>query len=104
MNNIPLELWVESYNCANYKNNRTLSSSTSATPFELWFGLKPNLSHFRIFGCEVYMHVLDCDRHKLEPKSIKGLFVGYCENTKAYRLWDPVARILEISRDVIFNE
>lgn len=50
------------------------------------------------------MHVPDCDRHKLEPKSIKCLFVGYCETTKAYRLWDPVDRRLKISRDVIFNE
>jgi hypothetical protein len=104
MNNIPLELWAESYNCANYTLNRTLSSNASVTPFELWFGRKPNLRHLRIFGCEAYMHVPDCDRHKLEPKSLKCLFVGYCENTKAYRLWDPASRRLKISRDVIFNE
>ena len=45
MKNIPQELWAESYNCAVYTLNRTLSSTISATPYELWFGRKPKLDH-----------------------------------------------------------
>jgi hypothetical protein len=104
MKNIPQELWAESYNCAVYTLNRTLSSTISATPYELWFGRKPKLDHLRIFGCEAYTHIPACDRRKLDPKSIKCIFVGYCDNTKAYRLWDAVSRRIKISRDVLFNE
>lgn len=104
MKNILQELWVESYNCAVYTLNRTLSSSISATHYELWFGRKPKLDHLRIFGCEAYMHIPDCNRSKLDPKSIKCTFVGYCDTTKAYRLWDATNRRIKISRDVLFNE
>lgn len=43
-------------------------------------------------------------RKKLDPKSVKHVFVGYCENTKAYRLYNPTTKSFTISRDVIFNE
>jgi transposase InsO family protein len=38
---------------------------------------------------EAYMHIPAC---KLNPKSIKCIFVGYCDTTKAYRLWDAASR------------
>jgi hypothetical protein len=92
MRNIPQELWAESYSCAVDTLNRTLSSTISATPYELWFGRKPKIDHLRIFGCEAYAHIPACDRRKLDPKSIKCIFVGYCDTTKAYRLWDAASR------------
>jgi hypothetical protein len=56
MKNIPQKLWVESYNCAVYTLNRTLSSSISANPYELWFGRKPKIDLLRMFGCEAYAY------------------------------------------------
>jgi hypothetical protein len=50
------------------------------------------------------MHIPDCNRSKLDPKSIKCTFVGYCDTTKAYRLCDATNRRIKISRDVLFNE
>lgn len=35
---------------------------------------------------------------------MKCNLVGYCENRKAYRLWDPSSKIVRASRDVTFNE
>jgi hypothetical protein len=32
------------------------------------------------------------------------MFIGYCDTTKAYRLWDPATRRIKISRDVSFDE
>lgn len=32
------------------------------------------------------------------------LLVGYCENSKSFRMWNPVTRKIIISRDVIFRE
>jgi hypothetical protein len=36
---------------------------------------KPRVSHFRVFGCPVYIHVLEEKRTKLKPSSLKGIVV-----------------------------
>jgi hypothetical protein len=39
------------------------------TPEEAWSSIKPDVSHFRIFGSEAWAHIPD-EKHKaLEPKS-----------------------------------
>ena len=55
----------------------------------------------KIFGCPAYAHV---DNGKLEPKSIKCVFLGYESNVKGYNLWYPETKKIIISRDVIFYE
>lgn len=57
----------------------------------------------RIFGCAAYAHTRD---GKLDPRSLKCVFLGYQEGTKGYRLWEKDAQGVKIivSRDVIFNE
>jgi hypothetical protein len=40
----------------------------------------------------------------LEPSSRKGLFVGYSETSKAYRVYIPEQRKTVVSRDVKFEE
>ena len=58
-----------------------------------------------MFGCEAYVHVPREKHNKLEPKSRKRIFMGYGESGKmGYRLWDPEARKIVRSNDVIFNE
>jgi hypothetical protein len=66
--------------------------------------VKPEIGHFRIFGCPVYFHVPKEKRSKLDPSGRKGTFVGYNESSKAYRIYIPGQRQIEISRDVIFEE
>jgi hypothetical protein len=40
----------------------------------------------------------------LDPRSKKYIFVGYGDGVKGYRLWDPTAHKIIISRDVVFDE
>ena len=47
----------------------------------------------------IYIHVL-----KLEPSGKKGTFVGNYESSKAYRIYIPGSRQIEVSRDVTFEE
>ncbi|KMQ89570.1 retrovirus-related gag-pol polyprotein [Lasius niger] len=96
------QFWGEAVSTANYIQNRTLTRSTNATPFELWNGYKPSIDHFQIFGNKCYVHVPQEKRHKLQNTSIQMIFVGYDENSKAYRCYDPVNRKLVISRNVRF--
>ena len=43
-------------------------------------------------------------RTKLDPSGKKGIFVGYNEQSKAYRIYIPGFHQVEISRDVTFDE
>lgn len=74
------------------------------TPFTLWFGFKPSLEHFRVFGCQVYAYVEKQHRTKLDPKSHLCYFLGYCDHTKGYRIWDPETSHVLVRREVTFNE
>jgi hypothetical protein len=52
----------------------------------------------------VFVHIPKEKRNKLEPSGKKGIFVGYCEVSKAFRIYIPGHRHIEISRDVTFDE
>ena len=102
---LPQELWAEAVSTAAYLRNRCPTSTfLGATPYERWFGSKPNVDHLRIFGCPVYVHTPDQKRRKLDPKAFKGLFVGYPAGTKGYKIFDPDTRKMVCSRDVSFLE
>jgi hypothetical protein len=64
----------------------------------------PKVSHLKIFGCSVFVHILKEKRTKMDPSGKKGIFVGYCEVSKAFRIYIPGCHHIEISRDVTFDE
>lgn len=101
---VPLELWGEAVTCATHILNRSLSRTSEVTPFELWHGCKPDVSYFRVFGSPAFVHIPEEQRRKLDQKALKCILVGYCEASKAYRMWNPTTRKLIISRDVAFDE
>lgn len=43
-------------------------------------------------------------RTKLEPKSTRGIFMGYSQHSKAYRIWVNSSQKIVESRDVLFDE
>ncbi|KAG8478350.1 hypothetical protein CXB51_028073 [Gossypium anomalum] len=71
------------------------------TPQGVWSGNPANYSDLKIFGCPAYAHV---DNGKLEPRSIKCVFLGYKAGVKGYKLWCPKNRKVVISIDVVFDE
>jgi hypothetical protein len=70
----------------------------------MYIGKKPEVSHLKIFGCPLFIHIPKEKRNKLEPSGKKGIFVGYCEVSKAFRIYIPSHCHIEISKDVTFNE
>jgi hypothetical protein len=62
------------------------------------------VKNLRIFGCPVYFHIPKDKMNKLEPLGKKGIFMGYSESSKAYRIYIPKQHKIEVSRDVTFNE
>lgn len=102
---LPIKFWAEAINCAVYIKNRSVTSALSkTTPYQVWFGKKPDVSNLRVFGCLAYAHVPRQCRRKLEPKSTKCIFTGYPEGTKGYRLYNLSTGKFIRSRSVLFNE
>ncbi|KAI3708032.1 hypothetical protein L2E82_37034 [Cichorium intybus] len=103
--NLDDSYWGEAVACACYLLNRTSTKSLpNMTPQEAWSGYKPCVAHLRTFGCIAYSHIPEQKRSKLESKSEKAIFVGYSENSKAYKLYNPITKNMIISRDVAFEE
>jgi hypothetical protein len=74
------------------------------TQEEAFSGKKPNVENLRIFGCPIYSHIPKDKRNKLEPSRKKGIFMGYSDSSKSYRIYIPEQHKIEFSRDVTFNE
>lgn len=99
-------LWAEAVNTAVYIINRVPAAGigNNTTPYEMWMGRKPKLDHLRIFGSPAMVHIPKEKRKKWDKKAKKMFLVGYSENIKGYRLYDPVARDVTVARDVVIME
>lgn len=102
---IPKPFWPEAVKWAVYVLNRCPTVALKdTTPEEVWSGAKPSVEHLRVFGCVCHIHVPDAKRTKLESKSISGILLGISDESKGYKVDDPVSKKVVISRDVVFEE
>ena len=100
-----LNFWAEAISCANYIVNHTPTKVLkNITPEEAWSSIKPDVSHFHVFGSDAWAHILDAKHKALEPKSENCIFVGYFENVKGCRLLKTKSKNIIIRRDVKFDE
>jgi hypothetical protein len=92
---MPAVFWGEAVVTAVYILNRS--------PTKAWHGRKPAVSHLRVFGCLVFGkefgHI-----GKLDDRSTPGVFIGYAEGSKAYRILDPGTQRVRMTRDIVFDE
>ena len=49
---LPLSLWAEAVGTVVTVLNRVLATGKEKTPYEIWFGKTPDVSHFRVFGSD----------------------------------------------------
>ena len=83
-------------------SNVTPRKNKDKTPYELFFGIKLNVSYLRIFGCIVYYHIPKEKRNKLELPGKIGIMVGYSREKRG--IYDPENEIVLEERSVKFNE
>ena len=102
---LSMHIGAEAARTTVYVQNRTSHRVLeNKTPEEVFSGKKLEVSHLRIFGYLVYIHIPKEKRTKLYPLGKKGIFVGYFENLKAYRIYFLGFKKIYISRDVTFDE
>ena len=102
---LPMHLWAEAVWTVVYVHNRTLHRVLeNKTPKEVFSGKKPKVSHVKIFGCPVYIHIPKEKRTKLDPLGKKGIFLGYSESSKTYRIYFLGFNNIDMGRDITFDE
>ena len=57
--------WAEALATAAYLRNRCPTKAVNGmTPHEAWTSVKPTVKHFRVFGCDAFVHIPRDERHK----------------------------------------
>ncbi|KAK2989742.1 hypothetical protein RJ640_030235 [Escallonia rubra] len=102
---LPVRFWGECVLTAAYLINRMpLSVLQNRTPYEVLFGKVPDYDHLQTFGCLCYGHMNGKPHDKFAPRSKSGIFVGYPNGQKGYRIYDLESKVIYSSRDVQFFE
>lgn len=104
--NLPKTLWPEAVTYANYIKNKCLTRAlgTDITPYQAFFGKKPNVSRLEEFGTKCWVLVPDQRRAKLDPKAEEHIFVGVAEHAKAWKYYNTISRHVQTSRNITFDE
>ena len=96
---LPKAYWAKATNTAVFLLNRLPTKAVDEkTPFEAWYGYKPFLKFFKVFGCLRFTYVPQIKRDKLDKKVEPDIFVGYSSVSKACRVFQPHTRKILISR------
>ncbi|KAH9673511.1 Integrase catalytic domain-containing protein [Citrus sinensis] len=104
-NALPKYFWAEAVNTACYVLNRVLiRPNLNKTPYELWKDRKPNIGYFKVFGCKCFVLNTKDNLGKFDPKSDVGIFLGYSNSSKAYRVYNKRTLVVEESMHVTFDE
>jgi hypothetical protein len=84
--NAPASLWDKFVNTASYLTTLTASSTIGGkTPYEVWYGKIPSLSHLREIGCHAFALIM-MNNPKVLQRSVLCVLIGYAPHSKAYRL------------------
>ena len=86
---LPKYFWADAVSTICYTLNKLLIRLIlKKTPYELYKGRKPNISHLRVFGCKCF--VLNNGKEslgKFDAKADEAIFLGYSLQSKAYRVF-----------------
>ena len=103
---VPKEWWGEAINTATYVRNRSWHAAIDSTPYEKFYGTKPDISRLKTFGCLVYFSPATLQEgRKIEVRKKKGILMGYSDNnTLGYRIVDMDIMQIITSADTTFVE
>nr|GEX91477.1 retrotransposon protein, putative, Ty1-copia subclass [Tanacetum cinerariifolium] len=85
--------------------NMVPTKKVEKTPYEVWHGKVPKLSYLKVWGCEALVKRDTLTKpDKLEPKSIKSIFVGYPKEMMGYSFYYPPENKVIVDRNAEFLE
>ena len=98
------KFWVATIHTVNFVRTCVLHARIGMSPYQAFWGTWPRIDWLRTFGCKCWSLVPKDKWKKGDFRSIEGVFVGYYNDSKAYKVYVPrTHRVIKV-RDVIFDE
>ncbi|GKE03242.1 retrovirus-related pol polyprotein from transposon TNT 1-94 [Tanacetum coccineum] len=102
---LPEFLWAEAVATACFTQNRSIIHTRhNKTPYELLRGRKPNVEYFHVFGSLCYPTNDRDDLGKMKPKADIGVFIGYSETSRGFRIYNRRTKKIMETIHVKFDE
>ncbi|GJW85773.1 retrovirus-related pol polyprotein from transposon TNT 1-94 [Tanacetum coccineum] len=102
---LPEFLWAEAVATACFTQNRSIIHTRhNKTPYELLHGRKPNVEYFHVFGSLCYPTNDRDDLGKMKPKADIGVFIGYSETSRGFRIYNRRTKKIMETINVKFDE
>ncbi|KAA0038001.1 ty1-copia retrotransposon protein [Cucumis melo var. makuwa] len=97
-------IWGEVVLSACFVLNRIPHKRLDKTPYELWKGHAPNLSYLKVWGCLAKVPFPALKKSTVGSKTFDCIFIGYAQNSVAYRFMCLNDKTINESRDAEFFE
>lgn len=79
--NLNKKLWAEALYAATEIIN-AMPNENKKCADEMWFGIKPNIKQFRIFGCRAFVMIPQEKRKKLDSKAFECIYLRKADDSK----------------------
>ncbi|GJW14261.1 retrovirus-related pol polyprotein from transposon TNT 1-94 [Tanacetum coccineum] len=86
------------------QNRSIIHTRHNKTPYELLRGRKPNVEYFHVFGSLCYPTNDRDDLGKMKPKADIGVFIGYSETSRGFRIYNRRTKKIMETINVKFDE
>ena len=96
-------LWEEDLLSSCFILNRIPSKASDKTPYKLWKGRTPNLGFLKVWGCLTKVNIPEPKKKKLGSKIMDTIFIGYAQNSNAYRFLVIKSEISDIANNTILE-
>lgn len=96
-------MWGEAILTATTILNRIPRKKSDKTPYELWKGHPPSYRHLKVWGCLAKVEVPKPKQIKIGPKIVDCIFIGYANNSSAYRFLVHKSMIPDIHEGTIIE-
>ncbi|GJX43980.1 zinc finger, CCHC-type containing protein [Tanacetum coccineum] len=100
---IPKSFWDYALETATRILNMVPTKKVENTSYEVWHGQAPKLSYLKVWGCEALVKRDTLTKlDKLEPRSIKCIFIGYPKETMGYSFYYPPENKVLVAQNAEF--
>ena len=87
-----------------YLHNWLVHSETKTTPFEGYYGIKPDIASHKLFGSRVCIKRTGDRRSKLDRHDFRGIFLGYASTDQNILYLDIDTGLVKRSHHAQFDE
>nr|GEW35596.1 hypothetical protein [Tanacetum cinerariifolium] len=97
---LPKSFWDYALESAACILNMVPTKKVKKTPYEIWHGQAPKMSYLKVWGCKALVKRDTLTKpDKLEPWSIKCIFIGYSKETMGYSFYYPPEHKIFVARN-----